>query len=1544
MNLKKIIDRLFNESRGDSLRGLRSSAESERIIQQAYEGRYLFELIQNVRDANKEIEANGDVNIVLNAGILSIANSGAEFSEEGIEGITTIGQSTKHSQDFIGYKGIGFKSVQEITDTPRIVTKHGTVQFDRNSTVMACPEREFTVDSVPLFFFPHYLDERLTTDEIKQGYVTKIELPLKSNLSENSIVRAYQEIGHRQLVLLGNISQLIFTYEGNVNKLKISRDRHIVEVHSTYNVNSKFRFFSPFNKITLPDELINSLPSKEKEVFSSSTAIDVSVVLELDENGRCNPVVDSKLYVFYPLKISSGFRFIIHSYFVVNPERTALRSSKVNDYLLSSIGKFIANEVLRDLKKSRVNTTKMLCFKRHEDSQLGILYDEVVNELMNKSFIYDSRTRKYLKPSEIILANSECKSIFPSGYLAGKHLIFSDDKEINSWLKIEFDVQILVHNNIADEIEKECKDQLKHKNISFFQDLYNYVSQHQYINLMEKKVLLTDNWKLVTSNEDVFYGGNKKNNVELPSSIRKHINFIHQDIKIADFRDGKSRTGITEFNTFELIRRLLKLFDKPTVPNVDILVALYKLAPGDVRSKVEIQKKILLPVKESQEWLSPITSPIYIENDKLRELYPEGFFVDDQILVNEQKDDSPISSLDFFKMFGAWTTPALYINESRTSVDIKEKRDRILAAQLELSSRPFDVWNDRVLDKPLKYNAWFKSLIIENWDLYETYLNSTFLPTFSAASSQSSRRNFNSYCHKGIYGAIESLKTESWIVFNDDVEDELTINDVVGIDPFEHKQPHNKVISKYLRLLPIKFNFKQGFASNIGLLHLDGDTIENYQKLLTRIYKQYENDIRQEQSFIDFYNRILGKLYSYSARYGTEGVEKLKSVKFLAIDAIKEERDWAEASEIYYIDDKLGYDLLPTKVKEKVQPHFTSRNKNTFGTVAKEIGKRFTRQISRELVQINKLETYQLSNYFEWLSHTVALFETYIARALSDDEILSIKNAVITEVNELMIGVKIGESETENSSILYYVDDEPMPVLYIMSSGLEGVQKPLSSALNEMFSNVVKRDTQSFKPQLLSFIISQEKAQYLKDFDIEANRISEIQNELDSKDYTPEQLFWESILNVKQVSTRDELFENNSVDIDVLSELINVTKLNISEFRDDFDFSKLNRPEHIANLHELFSVLDISLLEFNNEHFPKIDFCNFYNQKLIKLKDSFESIFQCKLYESLRETNAKEQSTFQDIMDQYRDFQCQSPENTLLFDVERNFIASLNDSFNSLFFSIDDLGGLDSPFDSVSLYKSGLSEFESKLSGTVYSSENLLLFLSNNTRRSLLYFNQYEPLIAAFNKFIKDKNESDKPNLGDDGFESVFDSAGDGAYTNLEEIETTGVDPSNNPGKGGGSGGGRYDGGGSANSKINSGVIAEKIVFEKLKSQYDNVKWMSKFATKIPKEHPGYNPEGLDGLGYDIEYNDNDGNKVFVEVKGRSDSTLAFEISKNEIDKALEEKERYKLMLVAHVMDKQKRAIKDLGNIFTVDNDKSFFQNANFTAFYKNFEIRFKEK
>lgn len=153
MNLKETVENLFNDSHKTPARGLSAIAEAERYLQQAYQGRYFFELIQNVRDANKEIDLDGEIFIELNDKTLVVSNTGAEFNLKGIEGITTIGKSIKRSQDFIGFKGIGFKSIQEVTDEPRIITRYGSVYFDRKSTLKKYDDNELDEEQIPLFLF-----------------------------------------------------------------------------------------------------------------------------------------------------------------------------------------------------------------------------------------------------------------------------------------------------------------------------------------------------------------------------------------------------------------------------------------------------------------------------------------------------------------------------------------------------------------------------------------------------------------------------------------------------------------------------------------------------------------------------------------------------------------------------------------------------------------------------------------------------------------------------------------------------------------------------------------------------------------------------------------------------------------------------------------------------------------------------------------------------------------------------------------------------------------------------------------------------------------------------------------------------------------------------------------------------------------------------------------------------------------------------------------------------------------------------------------------
>lgn len=111
-------------------------------VEHQYHGRFLIELIQNAHDALFEIDRNsatqdnGRIDIVISVeqpcGALYVANDGSPFTESNFDNLSRFGQSDKDPEKHIGNKGIGFRSVLEITSEPEIYSRKeiGSVAFD----------------------------------------------------------------------------------------------------------------------------------------------------------------------------------------------------------------------------------------------------------------------------------------------------------------------------------------------------------------------------------------------------------------------------------------------------------------------------------------------------------------------------------------------------------------------------------------------------------------------------------------------------------------------------------------------------------------------------------------------------------------------------------------------------------------------------------------------------------------------------------------------------------------------------------------------------------------------------------------------------------------------------------------------------------------------------------------------------------------------------------------------------------------------------------------------------------------------------------------------------------------------------------------------------------------------------------------------------------------------------------------------------------------------------------------------------------------------
>jgi hypothetical protein len=92
-------------------------------IEADYHGRFLVELLQNANDqATKAGLLDAEVLVVRTEDHLAVFNQGDPFDDEGIRSITSLGVSSKLPEFCLGNKGIGFKSVFQVSLSPSIIS------------------------------------------------------------------------------------------------------------------------------------------------------------------------------------------------------------------------------------------------------------------------------------------------------------------------------------------------------------------------------------------------------------------------------------------------------------------------------------------------------------------------------------------------------------------------------------------------------------------------------------------------------------------------------------------------------------------------------------------------------------------------------------------------------------------------------------------------------------------------------------------------------------------------------------------------------------------------------------------------------------------------------------------------------------------------------------------------------------------------------------------------------------------------------------------------------------------------------------------------------------------------------------------------------------------------------------------------------------------------------------------------------------------------------------------------------------------------------
>lgn len=306
--------------------------------------RFIYELIQNADDASDDSE-----NIVQFAFIednLIISHKGREFSEQDIDALTKVGDSTKKNEkNQTGYKGIGFKSVFGRSTNVTIISGGYQFRFQRDSHPPKTPWQ-----IIPLWTELSELNPKVSA-YLKENHFS-VSTIIQTDEIESLSYETIQLLENCQILLfLRKLSKITIVKNG-ITTLSISKeletsinDLYIYALVNNKNVSSKWMLIQ-FTNITIPEEIKSKLqtdpkvPAKLKDLEQTS----ISFAAKMDGNHiRQVQGNESLIYTYLPTKVTEyRFPFLINGSFLTNAPREAIHEDNIwNHFLFQTAAKHL---------------------------------------------------------------------------------------------------------------------------------------------------------------------------------------------------------------------------------------------------------------------------------------------------------------------------------------------------------------------------------------------------------------------------------------------------------------------------------------------------------------------------------------------------------------------------------------------------------------------------------------------------------------------------------------------------------------------------------------------------------------------------------------------------------------------------------------------------------------------------------------------------------------------------------------------------------------------------------------------------------------------------------------------------------------------------------------------------------------------------------------------------------------------------------------------------------------------------------------------------
>ena len=183
-------------------------------------GSFLMEFIQNADDVGST-----KIRFELYNNKIIIENDGSEFSEEDIKSICKIGQSSKRKDNYIGYFGVGFKSIFLVANSVKIFSGGCSFGFKKGNSS----------DNYPWQIIPYWIPA-VNEFPILDIFSTIFLIELKSIREYELITTEMSEVINNRIILfLRNLTKIEFyDFEDGLERSFLKEE--VIHSNSKYNI------------------------------------------------------------------------------------------------------------------------------------------------------------------------------------------------------------------------------------------------------------------------------------------------------------------------------------------------------------------------------------------------------------------------------------------------------------------------------------------------------------------------------------------------------------------------------------------------------------------------------------------------------------------------------------------------------------------------------------------------------------------------------------------------------------------------------------------------------------------------------------------------------------------------------------------------------------------------------------------------------------------------------------------------------------------------------------------------------------------------------------------------------------------------------------------------------------------------------------------------------------------------------------------------------------------------------------------------------------